>query len=218
MMQEISRDRSKLEYYVVTDPGTTTCFAALFVALNPYTRKVYILDEIYETDQQYTSVSEMYPRIYSKTQELYPGSDFEEDWMKCYDEAAAWFANEVMQQYGIYFIPTDKRHNKKENGLSLIKDQLIHDLIVVSDRCEKWWWEHEQYAKDDKGNLPKRNDHLIDCTRYFNGIAHYSMVEVMEALKVKRDGDDLKAGRFRRFGDEDLEPEDWMSKIFTDFD
>mgnify|MGYP000383265563 CR=1 FL=1 len=47
-----------------------------------------------------------------------------------------------------------------------------------------------KYAKDDKGNIPKKNDHLIDCFRYFNGLAYYNMNEVIEAVKIQYDSGD----------------------------
>lgn len=215
LYEEIKRDLRKLEWYAVADPGTTTCFAALIVAMNPYTKKVYILDEIYEKDQHLTSVRSIYPRIEALMHKNNPGSDIHDDWIKTADEAAAWFMNEVMQQYGTYFMPTDKVHNKKEAGLSLIKDQLIHDLVVISDACPYLWKEMQEYAKDDKGNIPKKNDHLIDCFRYFNGAANYSMVEVMEAARRKADPIERDRKRSIEFDDFDRDREDWTDSVFT---
>ena len=193
---ELQRDLKKLEWYCITDPGTTTCFAALFAAVNPYTRKIYILDEIYEKDQAHTSVRMIYPKLDAKMGEFYPIGDVDEDWYKGYDEAAAWFASEVLHQYGTSFFPTQKHMHKKEHGLSIIKDVLLHDLVVISNRCKNLLWEMENYVKDDKGNIPKRDDHLIDCFRYFMAAANYDMVEVMEIIKqnndMKRRGYSLK--------------------------
>ena len=214
LMSLLERDAKKLEWFCVTDPGTTTCFAALIGCINPYSRKIYILDEIYEKDQAMTSVRMMYPRLEILMKKHYPGSDIHDDWIKVFDEAAAWFSNEVMQQYGVYFVPTEKHVHHKDSGLSLIKDVLIHDLIDISDSCENLFREMRAYAKDDKGNIPKRNDHLIDCLRYLLGATNYSM---LEALEVKRQAtpeesleDDLK--RHRRF---DEEVEDWMGGFYN---
>lgn len=190
LIREISRDLRKMDWFCITDPGTTTCFAALFGCINPYNKQIYLLDVIYETDQQQTSVRSIYPRLDSKMAEFYPTGDVEEDWYKGYDEAAAWFSTEVMQQYGVYFLPTQKHLNKKENGLSLIKDILLHNLVKISDRCEKLMWEMFNYVKDDKGNIPKKNDHLIDCFRYLLAADNYSMIEVME--RKKQDNDQMR--------------------------
>lgn len=212
LIAEIKRDIPKMEWYCIADPGSTTCFATLFIAVHPYSRKVYVLDELYETTQENTSTRKMYPRMDSKMMELYPNSSVEDDWYKVHDEAAAWFATEVMDQYFVYFASTQKHMNKKEHGLSLIKDLMLHDMIVFSDRCLKLFWEIEMYAKDDKGNIPKKNDHLIDCLRYFLGAANYNMHEVME---IRKKENDFERGRFRNFSQDRFEdPEDWTQDIF----
>ncbi len=187
LLDAITKDRKKLDWFCITDPGSTTCFAVLLGCINPYTKHLFIMDEIYEVDQENTTVRSIYPRIDAKMAELFPYSSVEDDWCKVYDEAAAWFSTEVMHQYGVYFMPTAKHMNKKEHGLSLIKDQLIHGLVSISDRCKKLKWEIQNYVKDGKGNIPKRNDHLIDCWRYLNAAANYNMVEVLETLKQKND-------------------------------
>ena len=214
ILAEIKRDIKKLDWYCVADPGSTTCFATLFVAIHPYTRKIYIMDELYETDQNETSTRKMYPQMDSKMMEFYPNSDVNDDWFKTHDEAAAWFSNEVMDQYGVYFMPTQKHLNKKEHGLSLIKDLLLHDLVVISDRCVNLFKEMELYAKDEKGNIPKKHDHLIDCLRYLLGAANYNMIEVLERVKKEND---FHRGRFRsREFDKFDDPDDWTQGIGPD--
>ena len=147
-----------------------------------------------------------------------PTYDIKYDWKKGYDEAAAWFANEAMDQFDDYFIPTDKFHNKKEEGLSLIKDMLIHNLVIISDKCENLFKEMQEYSKDDKGNIPKKNDHLIDCFRYFNGLAYYNMNEVIEAVKIQYDRDSIRENRLRHPSDYEDKSDDWIDNIFIDFD
>ena len=216
IIREIKRDIKKLEWYCIVDPGSTTCFAALICAINPYTRKLYILDEIYETDQQHTSVRSIYPRLDQKMAEMYPLGEVDEDWVKCYDEAAAWFATEVLHQYGINFFPTQKHLHKKEHGLSLIKDIMLHNLVDISDRCIKLFWEMENYAKDDKGNIPKKNDHLIDCFRYLVAAANYNMIEVLEIIKQRNDM--ARRGYSLREDYDAFEPEqDWTKVLSRDW-
>jgi hypothetical protein len=212
--REIARDAHKLDWYCIADPGTTTCMAILFAAINPYTKKIYIVDEIYEKDMKKTSVREIMPRILQIAKYWNPRGDFEDDWYKVYDEAAAWFCNEVMQQYGYYFHPTLKVHNKKENGISLIKDILIHFTCDISDDCPNLVSEMSNYIADDQGKFPKKDDHLIDCFRYFLASAHYSMVEVMEAarqLGARRISDEIDGGYQRRTLDDDGMPFDWTA-------
>lgn len=217
LLAEIERDIKKLEWFCITDPGTTTCFAALIGCINPYSKKVYILDEIYEKDQSMTSVRMMYPRLEILMKHYNPRGSIHDDWTKVFDEAAAWFSNEVMQQYGVYFMPTAKHVNQKENGLSLIKDILIHDLCAISDKCPNLFKEMQEYAKDDKGNIPKRNDHLIDCFRYLLGASNYSMIEALEYKRIRHPEEELEKDRFhrRRYRDED--EDDWTANWHMDW-
>lgn len=183
LMAEIAKDAHKLEWFCIADPGTTTRFGVLFGCLNPYTKQLYILDEIYEGDQRETSTLTMYPKIVEKAMGLHGNW---ETWLKGYDEAAAWFSNEVLNRYGIYFQPTDKNNNKKEVGISLIKDLLVFNKLVMSDRCVNLFKEMTDYAKDDKGEIPKRKgiyDHLIDCLRYTLSLLNYTIVEGTELIK-----------------------------------
>ena len=124
-------------------------------------------------------------KIKAKMNELNPYIEVDE-WYKVYDEAAAWFATELMGQFGDYFMPTAKHLNKKENGLSLCKDQIIYETLVMTDRMQKLKWEIQQYVRTDRGDIPKKNDHLIDCWRYLNAAANYDMNEVIEKKIVKK--------------------------------
>lgn len=216
LIKEIRNDLKRMEWYLVADPGTVTCFGALLVALNPYTKKIYVLDELYVTDQRETSTRRMYPRMEAKALNLYPGSKIDEDWTKVADEAAAWFMNECLDQYNQYFIPTDKNNNKKEEGLSLIKDILIYDLVKISSNCVNLFMEMDKYALDDRGNIPKRYDHLIDCLRYFLSSANYNMHSVLEAVREKSDSYEIRRGRGRHPGMDEWDgaSEDWLSGIF----
>ena len=217
LYNKIKRDVKKLDWYIIKDPGTVTCFGVLIAAINPYSKEIYILDEIYETDQRETSTRKIYPRSEAKALELYPGSNIHDDFIKTADEAAAWYMNEVMDQFGVYFSPTSKNHNKKEDGISLIKDIMLFNLIQISDRCTNLAIEIDKYALDDRGNIPKKHDHLIDCLRYLLAAAHYNMHEMLEAVRTRSDKDTIQKNRFRDPGFEDEEPKDWMANVFKDW-
>jgi len=195
IMKELSKDLSNLEWYCTIDPGNTTCYAAILAAINPYTKKIYLLDEMYVTQQVNTSTTKVFPEIIRKAKELYPLGYLEEDWTCTYDQAAAWAATEILSQYGVNFMPTNKSLNNKETGLSLLKDVLLHNLITISDRCENTISEIESYAKDDKGRIPKVDDHAIDATRYTLHAANYNMLSAMQA-QVKDNTPDMYRGRF----------------------
>ena len=219
LYNKVKKDIKKFEWFCVADPGTTTCFAVLFCAINPYTKEVFILDEIYEKNQKATSTRLIYPNMRKKMKELNPYID-EDDWFKIYDEAGAWFANEVLVNYHTTFFKTEKRHGDKEEGISLIKDMLLNNIVSISDRCTNLLEEMEMYAKDSKGKIPKKNDHLIDCYRYFISAANYTFEAVQEFIKRQ---DPMEEGRYRshNYKDKDREmdlDEDWMGNLGDEFD
>lgn len=185
VMKAFERDKKRMQWVVIADPGTTTCSAMLFGCLNPYTKILYILDEIYETDQKETSVGKLGPRFQGMKQELNPRYE----WLQGADEAAAWYRTEMVDQWDENFFPTEKSLNKKESGINLIKDLLLQNRVVISDRCKNLFWEMSSYIKDDKGKIPKENDHLIDCFRYMLALLGFSIneeerpVEKEEAMK-----------------------------------
>ena len=217
LISQVERDRKRLEWAWICDPGNVTCFGMLFAVLNRYTGTLYILDEIYETNQKDTSLGIIVPKGKMKAMELYPNSSLEDDWIKTADDQAAWFMTECMARFNIYFSPANKFVGTKEDGLSLIKDQLIYNKIKISDRCVNLYKEMEQYAKDLNGNIPKKNDHLIDCLRYLNIGVNYDFSTIHETINAK---DPIREGRFRGIEHDKFESEDWLDDLAfdTDFD
>lgn len=163
LRQEVERTRKNWNYYVSFDPGTASCFAVLFVAIHKYTKQVYILDEIYEKNMRETSTRKIFPRAIEKWRAINVRDD---SWTLTYDYAATWFYNEVVNEFGYGIMPCQKDLRKKEDKLSLIKDMYLADLIKVSDNCKNFIFETENYIRDDKGKIPKENDHLLDNFRY----------------------------------------------------
>lgn len=169
---EIFKDQNSLIWVCAADPGSTSCFAVLFFAINPYTKQVYILDEIYETDRQHTSTDSIMPRVIEKVNQLHPNLAH---WLFVYDEAAAWFHNEASRRYSqIGWIPSAKSWNKKENNISLVKDILRLGLLSMSDAVSKFPWEMEGY-KIEKEKVVKKWDHLIDAFFYGLSMAAYEI-------------------------------------------
>jgi hypothetical protein len=215
LLREVEKDRKRLQWVWIADPGNTTCFGMLFAAFNEYTGTLYILDEIYEKDQNNTSVGVIVPRGKTIAEMLYPQSSLQDDWLKGCDDAAAWFMTEALSRYNIYFSPAEKWKGTKEEGLSLIKDQLIHGMVKISNKCENLANEMEKYAKDHNGKIPKKDDHLIDCYRYLNGMIHYDFSTITEAIKKK---DPLTEGRFKQFEHDYDENEGWDAVLGDGFD
>lgn len=172
LMESLTKDMHKLEWYVTVDPGSATVFAALLSAYNPKTEESYHLDEVYLRTLEETTTANVIREIRGKKRDLHkyhPTLRFTCDWQQFYDEAATWFANEALHSFDEHFSPTKKALVSKEAGLSMIKDQLLKKRTLISDRCRYLAWEVTNYKRDEKTKkIPKINDHLIDCWRYFN--------------------------------------------------
>jgi len=175
MMATINMSFKHWDYFVAFDPGSAKCFAVVIGAVNRYSKQVFILDEIYATEQKDTFVSSIVPLTIEKMRKIYPIIN---DWTCVYDYAAAWFYNEVQNQYSedLTIFPCEKDLKNKETKLSLIKDMLLKGFLILSDECQKLFWEMEKYATDDNGKIPKEDDHAIDALRYLLNAAHYHQV------------------------------------------
>jgi len=158
MVSQIRRDRKKLHWFNGADPAASSVFAGLFIGINPFNRIIYVMDEVYETEQAAMSVKQICPRFKRMREELYD-DDFR--WRLIYDEAESWFRNEALEAFGEAWEPSQKAMNDKANGISLIKDILNAEKIFISERCKKFWWELDNYYKDKNGNIPKKWDHCI---------------------------------------------------------
>jgi len=185
----IKRDRKKMNWYCICDPGTTTCFGMLFIAVHPYTKQVFVLDEVYERDRMRTSTDLMWGKA-EKIMDRY--WDRPDDWQLVYDNAAAWFATEVLARYGRNLTPTQKQTQKKEDGLSLMKDVMRqkHGLFIAS-HCVYLMSEIQNYVTDDEGKIPKKDDHLIDCFRYMLSHSCYQL------NKTDPEGEDKEFERYK---------------------
>jgi len=140
------------------------------LAIHKYTKRIFILDEIYEKEQGKATSKAIWRRAVEKMRAINPIDD---DWIKIYDYAAAWFQNEIQMEFGEAIFPCTKDLKNKEMKLSLIKQLLIEDLLVMSDNCPNMFWEARNYRKDENGRIPKENDHLLDDLRYILNTAHY---------------------------------------------
>ncbi len=177
LLEYVTRNRKDYDFFIGYDPGSVTCFAVLFVAIHRFDKNIIVLDEIYATKLGENSTRQIVPVALFKSNEINPNED---DWMDCYDYGAAWFASEVAYEYPDYphaFFPCEKDIRKKESKLSLIKDTLLANLITISDRCEKFYWEADNYKLDDNSKVVKENDHLLDAFRYILNLANFSTIE-----------------------------------------
>lgn len=164
---------------VTFDPAAASTFAVLFALFNPYTRQTVIFDEIYEQEQSLMTVRNIWSSVFDKLDGL--KSQGLRDIRYVYDEAETWFANETEARpdcKDIWLEPTRKATNDKEFGITLVREIFNKHLIEIASECEKTLWEFQNYMKDEKGRIPKKDDHLLDCLRYYCHAVGYSLEEV----------------------------------------
>jgi len=150
-------------------------FAVLLMAINTKDKHVYVVDEIYEKKQAETSVGRLWPRIQAMVNKHCLQDRFKVQYVS--DEREAWWINEVRDQFRQQISPTRKHLNKKHEGIGLIRDLMLFEKIHISQDCVSHLKEIQEYARDSKGNIPKKNDHSIDCLRYGLGHANYTVVK-----------------------------------------
>jgi hypothetical protein len=182
IMKTLMRDRKRIEWIYFCDPAAASTFAVLFAAYNPYTKDLYLLDEIYESDQSKMTVNSIGKRILELSSKL-----FQDEWRGGYDEAASWFQNEMLENFDIGLEPSQKSTNDKMQGLTLIKDMLLLNKLHISDRCQKTFWELDNYYKDRMGNIPKKDDHNIDNLRYILAALYYSLPEKVDPETIRQE-------------------------------
>jgi len=197
VMKMVYRERKKIDFFTISDPAARSVFASLFAGINRYSKTIYLLDEIYEQDDAEMVTSKMGQKILDKEDELFWG-DFEE-WTHVADEAEAWFANEMLDQFDVVITPTQKSRRDKKVDLRLIKDLLLQGKIVMSDRCKKLFWEMDNYKRDKNGKIKKEWDHLIDCLRYLLAAAGYTLSKEDEpAPRIESDPADERISRLEK--------------------
>lgn len=181
LVKEIFKDRNSMNWCVSIDPASRTVFGGLVGCVDPYTSTIYILDEIYAKKEQDTLISKIAPQLLSKMMDLYPEGNIEYDWAKVCDEQGAWAILAILEMFpNMAFMASQKHYNKKPQGIQLINEAITRGLLKISDRCVNLIKEMEEYQRNKNGNIPKINDHNIDCLRYLLGHLNYSIVPIVE--------------------------------------
>lgn len=178
-------DVNKWTMIVGLDPGSTSIFGVIFFLFNQYTKKMIVVDEIYESNPINTTASKINDAINQKLKQ-YTFKNVE----YVYDEAAVWFRNELAEvDSNKWLTPSAKSKFGVDGYINLIKTVMNHGLIEIASECTSLWKELEMYQKDDKGNIPKANDHLINALQYgvgFLGLDFSELSEPKENADEKR--------------------------------
>jgi hypothetical protein len=155
------KDLHKWVLIVSLDPAATSIFGGVFFLYNPFSKKIIIVDEIYESEPNKMTAREINRTINEK---LNPWIGKVKAIEYVYDEAAAYFKNEINEiSPEKWLSPSRKADFGVEGYINLIRAALNAELIEVVGTCKNTIKEHEEYAKDDKGRIPKENDHIINC-------------------------------------------------------
>lgn len=202
-------DLNHWQAFIILDPGSSSVFAVKINLWNPYQRKVIWFKEFYFTSMAEMNTNHVWEQVHEVVKEL---KEMHVNYIEFhYDEAAAWFRNEsavhpIGKQYSLW--PTQKESHPKDYGVSTIRMMMAEGRIEVTKDCPKTIWEFQNYVLDDKGKIPKKDDHLIDCERYFCAAV----------------GLDLNENDMPKPPDKDLEPrafrieDDFKPDPFRDFD
>ena len=204
VMSYLENDKHKLKWYTICDPGSSSVFAVIFICYNPYTQQIFVLDEIYEKDRLRTDTNQIWQRIKKKEEELFP-HHARNTWRRIYDEAAAWFANEVRANFKESMIPSDKHNNDKETNISQIKMAMAQPgALTVSDRCYWFRWEVESYVTDEDGKYPDKHDHIINCFEYFMQRGGWKLAEKADSTLIDNTVYGQKSVQ-------NVDPQDWAN-------
>ncbi len=189
----IWRNLRQWTFYVTLDPGTASTFAATICAVNHYKSLLFVMDEVYITQQAETSIGRMWPVILKAMHGVYqPDARDENQWIVTCDEAATWARNELLDQFDVASFPTAKASNRKASGISLLKDLMLKNRFAISARCTATLKELRSYMLDAQGNYVKLNDHAIDTLRYTLAAAHFSVQESEYQVPVELPVDERK--------------------------
>lgn len=67
--------------------------------------------------------------------------------------------------------------NAVEAGIGAVWDRLSTGRLKVFRHCTRWFKEYENYMRDSEGKVRKKDDHLMDATRY--GVMGIKLAKLM---------------------------------------
>lgn len=90
---------------------------------------------------------------------------------------------QLIQNYLDLGLKIEPAENAVQSGLDQVWNLLIEERLKVFKSCSSWLREFRTYHRDDKGHVVKKDDHLMDATRYLivSGREHMTV----EPLKDK---------------------------------
>ena len=99
----------------------------------------------------------------------------------------------LMENYRALGLILTPANNGVESGILTTWQRLSSGKLKVFRSCQDWLAEFRVYRRDEKGRIVKKNDHLMDCTRYGVMSGH-------EVEKVKREPVQTHRNRYAASG------------------
>jgi hypothetical protein len=178
-------DINKWVLVVSCDPASTSIFGIVFMLANRYTKRVIVFDEVYESKPELMTAREILKVIREK---IKPFQDRIGEYRFVYDEAAAWFRNEIQElDSSLWFEPSQKARFGVEGYIELVRSFINSEMIQFAESVPKMFWELENYKKDEKGKIPKENDHLINALEYGLGALGLNLDQGKEPVIIPRE-------------------------------
>lgn len=175
---------SKLSWFCVCDPSQNGTFAVLYIAVDRTAGIIYVLGEECVSDNADTGSLDMWARMKAGMRSHHP---FPTRWHVIYDEAAAWFYNDL-DRHGVFnrddepeVEPTHKSLIDKTDQMSLAKDIFASRgrIYISREGCPNFIQQIENYVTNKKGEYHKdQPDDFIDTFRYFLAGANFEPFEV----------------------------------------
>lgn len=90
----------------------------------------------------------------------------------------------LMNRYAEHGVFLQQADNSVEAGLMNVLERMQSGRLKIFDDLEPWLKEFRLYRRDEKGKIVKRNDHLMDATRYLT-VSGLSVARI-QTINTKR--------------------------------
>jgi Terminase RNaseH-like domain len=132
--------------------------AVCFFAIDPDTDTVYVYDEYYRGNQE--------PSVHAHAIQA------RGKWLPGVIDPAARGRSQkdgekLLDQYQDLGLDVEIAINAREAGIYAVWERLSQGRLKVFATCSNFFAEYRLYRRDEKGNIVKTLDHLMDATRYY---------------------------------------------------
>lgn len=176
------KDSNKWSLYVGIDPASTSIFACVFMLFNEFTKKVIVVDEIYEGRPEYCTARKINEAINEKLKVI--SAKGVKSVTYVYDSAARWFRGELNEiDMDKWLVPSDKSKGL-QGEISCWRGILAHGLFTFTDAAPKLRWEMENYILDGNGRIPDKDDHAWQAGAYALRQMGFDFTETLEPKQI----------------------------------